>query len=222
MTKVLVIAPHMDDEVLGCAGAILRHVKEKDEVSVCFVACRIYNHAYNREKNAVQRRHAQRAKEVLRYQGQVFFELPDERLDVSLQDIIVLLEKYVQQIKPEVVYLPFRGDNNQDHRSVFDAARVIFRPAASRFVKGIYMYEVPSSTDQSPPLVESAFMPNYYINITKFIDKKIKAFRCYQTEKRDYPHPRSEQALRVLAQKRGTEIGFEYSEAFMMLRNKWG
>ena len=83
------------------------------------------------------------------------------------------------------------------------------------------IYEVPSTTEQSPPLHENAFLPNHYVNITKHIDKKIEAFKYYETEKRDYPHPRSEKALRVLAQKRGIEIGFEYAEAFMLLREKW-
>ena len=83
------------------------------------------------------------------------------------------------------------------------------------------MYETPSSTEQSPPLSETVFIPNYYVNITKFIGKKVNALRCYKTEKRRYPHPRSDEALKILAQKRGIEIGFEYAEAFMILRDKW-
>ena len=83
------------------------------------------------------------------------------------------------------------------------------------------MYEVPSSTDQSPPLIESSFMPNYYVNIKNYMKKKREALKCYETEKRIYPHPRSEDSLIVLAKKRGIEIGFEYAEAFMVLRKKW-
>lgn len=220
--NILIIAPHMDDEVLGCGGTIARHAAAGDDAYVSFIAHRVYNHKFNKEKNEVEKRHALKAKKKLGYKELQFFELKDERLDASVQDIIIPLEKYVERIKPDIVYIPFMGDNNQDHRAVFDAARVVLRPIAAPFVMAIYMYEVPSSTEQSPQLPETAFLPNHYVNIEKFIDKKIAAYKCYETEKRDYPHPRSEKALRILAQKRGTEIGFEYAEAFMTLREKRG
>ena len=219
--NVLIIAPHMDDEVLGCGGTIARHVDKGDSVYVCFIAHRIYNHKFDKARNEIEKQHAARAKKILGYKDSVFFELQDERLDASVQDIIILLEKYVNDVRPNIVYIPFIGDNNQDHRAVFDAARVVLRPAATSFVNRIYMYEVPSSTDQSPPLADNTFLPNYYVDIAKYIDKKIKTFRCYETEKREYPHPRSEKALKILAQKRGIEIGFEYAETFMILREKW-
>ena len=219
--NILVIAPHMDDEVLGCGGTIAKHVTAGDDIHISFIAHRVYNHQFDKEKNEIEKKHAYKAKEILRYKELEFFELSDERLDVSVQDIIILLEKYVERINPNIVYVPFMGDNNQDHRAVFDAARVVLRPIATPFIKSVYMYEVPSSTEQSLPLPESAFLPNYYVNIIEFIDKKIEAYKCYETEKRDYPHPRSEKALRILSQKRGTEIGFEYAEAFMTLREKW-
>jgi len=219
--NILVIAPHMDDEILGCGGTIARHVENKDNLFVCFIAHRIYKHKFNKEKDEIEKTHALTAKEILDYKESVFFDLNDERLDASVQDIIILLERYVHKVNPHIVYIPFMGDNNQDHRAAFDAARVVLRPIATPFIKSIYMYEVPSSTEQSPPLAENTFLPNYYVDITKYIDKKIEAFKCYETEKRIYPHPRSEEALRVLAKKRGTEIGFEDAEAFMIIRGKW-
>ncbi len=218
--NILVIAPHLDDEVLGCGGTIARHLKEADSVSVCFIAHRIYDHKFDKEKSEIEKKHATEAKKVLGYKESVFFELNDERLDASVQDIIIPLEEYVSKVKPQVVYCPFREDNNQDHRAVFDAARVALRPLATAFIKNVYMYEVPSSTEQSPNLAECAFLPNYYVEINDYIEKKIEAFRCYATENRSYPHPRSEEALRILAQKRGTEVGFRFAEAFMLLREK--
>lgn len=219
--NILVIAPHMDDEVLGCGGTIAKHVKEGDNLFVSFMAHRIYNHRFDKKKNDLEKRHALKAAKALGYRDSVFFDLADERLDACIQDIIAPLEKYAAKIRPGIVYLPFQRDNNQDHRAVFDAARVVLRPVATAYIKDIYMYEVPSSTDQSPPLPEYAFLPNYYVDITKHIDTKLEAFRCYETEKRTYPHPRSEEALKVLAQKRGTEAGFKYAEAFMVLRRRW-
>jgi LmbE family N-acetylglucosaminyl deacetylase len=221
MKKILIIAPHMDDEVLGCGGSIAKHQHISDGITVIFVAHRVYNHHFDERLSNIEKSHALRAKIVLGYNDAIFLDLPDERLDASVQEIIIPLEKHIQEIKPEIVYIPFRGDNNQDHRAVFDAARVALRPVAAPFVCDVYMYEIPSSTDQSPPLQESAYLPNYYVDVSGFLEKKLEAYNCYETEKRGYPHPRSEQALRVLAQKRGTEIGFNYAEAFMILRKKW-
>lgn len=219
--KVLIIAPHMDDEVLGCAGTILKHKSHGDKVSVVFIAHRIYSHRFNKEKNDIEKNHALRAQLILGYDRSIFLGLPDERLDASVQDVIVPLENTVDKLKPDIVYLPFRGDNHQDHRAVFDAARVVLRPSAVSPVKTIYMYEVPSSTEQSPPMPENAFLPNYYIDITGFLDKKLEAILCYETEKRPWPHPRSKEAIKILAKKRGTEIGFKCAEAFMILREQW-
>lgn len=219
--KILVIAPHMDDEVLGCGGVIARHKDNGDTVSVIFIAHRAYNHLYDEKRNAIEMSHAMKAKDLLKYDEAVFLNLPDERLDAPLQHIIIPLEKHFDGIRPDTVYIPFSGDNNQDHRAVYNASRVVLRPSATLFVDKVYMYEVPSSTDQSPPLPENTFHPNCYVNISNCIERKITALKCYETEKRDFPHPRSEKGLRVLAQKRGMEIGFEYAEAFMILREKW-
>lgn len=216
--RILVISPHLDDEVLGCGGTIARHVKEGDELFVCFIANRVYGHKFDIKKYEIEKQCAIRAKRILDYNEAIFLSLNDERLDVSIQDIIILLEKYVNKVKPDIVYIPFMGDNNQDHRAVFDAARVVLRPVAVPFINSVYMYEIPSSTEQSPPLPQSAFLPNCYIDIEKYIDIKISAFKCYITEKRSYPHPRSGKALRILAKKRGIEVGSEYAEAFSLVR----
>ncbi len=218
-TTVLVVAPHMDDETLGLGGVIARHVAEGDQVDVCFVAHRVYQHRFDEAANVRERGHALLARSVLGYRNAVFLDLPDERLDASVQQIVIALEEQIAH-RPAVVYLPHRGDNNQDHRAVFAAARVVFRPAASPWLRRLLCYEVPSSTEQSPPLPETAFLPNYYVNIELFVDKKFEAVRCYETERRVFPHPRSEEALRNLAGRRGIEAGFSAAEAFMILRDR--
>lgn len=221
MKKILVVAPHMDDETLGCGSVIAKHKEAGDKVAVVFVAHRAYNHKFDEKLNEVERGHALKAKEVLGYDDVSFLDLPDERLDTTLADIIVPLESCILEVDPDTVYIPFKGDNNQDHRAVFDAMRVVLRPAATPRVSTIYMYEVPSSTEQSPPIAEAVFMPNHHVDVKAHIEKKLEAFRCYGTESRAYPHPRSEEAMRVLAQKRGIEAGLEFAEAFMTLRSRW-
>lgn len=219
--KIAIIAPHMDDEILGCGGVIAKHVESEDSVCVVIVAHRVYEHRYNKKKNKLEMSHALKAKEILGYDRIEFFDLPDERLDTAVQDIIIPLEFLIKEMQPETVYIPFSGDNNQDHRSVFHAARVVLRPSATPFIKNLYMYEVPSSTEQSPSLPENIFLPNFYVDVTNHMKTKLKALKCYATETRAYPHPRSEKSVAILAQKRGIEIGFEYAEAFAILRQKW-
>lgn len=218
--RVLVIAPHMDDEVLGMGGTIARHVAEGDEVYVCFVAHRIYERKYDEEKNRVEIQCALKAKEVLGYKEAEFFNLNDERLDACIQDILIPLEAYINKVKPDIVYVNHRGDNHQDHKAVFQAAMVALRPSATPGIKKILCYEVPSSTEQSPPFSDLAFMPNRYVNIERYLKAKVNALHCYQTEKREFPHPRSDKGLEILAMKRGSEIGFKAAEAFVIIRSK--
>lgn len=219
--RVLVVTPHMDDEVLGTGGVIARHVDQGDKVHVCFIACRVYNHQFDEARNQLEANCAMKAKDVLGYKEAHFLNLPDERLDACLQDIIIPLEQRVGALAPEVVYLPHRGDNNQDHRAVFQAAQVVFRPVATPYLRRLLCYEVPSSTEQSPPIPEAAFLPNCYVNVGSYLERKLEALRCYETEQRRFPHPRSEEAVRILAQRRGVESGFAAAEAFLILRDRW-
>lgn len=218
---VLVVAPHMDDETLGMGGTIARHSASGDTVHVCFVAHRIYQGRFTEDANKREIEHALLAKEKLGYSQAEFLNLNDERLDVALQDVIKPIEKYIEKINPDIVYSNFYGDNNQDHRAVFQAMRVAIRPYAKAKVKEWYLYEAPSSTDQSPPIAEASFLPNYYVNIESTFNDKVKALECYETEIREFPNPRSPEALEVLAKKRGSETGMQKAEAFMTMRRYW-
>ena len=218
--KVLVIAPHMDDEVLGAGATIARRVHEGDDVHVCIVAHRVYDHVFDATKQRVEMECAERARTVLGYKDLHFLDLPDERLDACLQDVIIPLERCVDELKPDVVYLNHRGDNHQDHRAVFQAAMVVLRPAATPWLRTVLCYETPSSTEQAPPVPESAFLPNTYVNVADYVETKVQALRCYETEARAFPHPRSEDAIRLLARRRGVESGFAAAEAFVSLRDR--
>ncbi len=221
MTQVLVVAPHMDDEVLGVGGTIARHVAEGDIVDVCIIAHRVYDHKFDDEKNQFEMTCTRSAKEILGYRETTFLGLQDERLDISLQDILIPLEQEIRRLEPEIVYLPHRGDLNQDHRAVFQAAMIALRPQVNPNVMCILSYEVPSSTDQAPPFPEYAFLPNCYTNIEGFLGIKIKALKCYKTEKRHFPNPRSTEGIVTVARKRGTESGLHAAEAFIVVRNIW-
>ena len=219
--KVLVIAPHMDDEVLGCGGTIIRHVDSGDQVTVCIVANRAYDHKYELNLIEQEKDCCKKAKQVLSYQNLIFLDLPDEQLDQSQIDIIIPLEKVVTECKPDIVYTCHRGDLNQDHRAVFEAVRVVCRPNAKHVVSTLRAFEVPSSTDQVAATSEWPFLPNYYVNLKETLERKVRAMACYSKESKPFPHPRSAEGLRVYAQKRGMEVGVEAAEAFVVLRDNW-
>jgi LmbE family N-acetylglucosaminyl deacetylase len=211
----------MDDEVLGCGGTIIRHARANDQVAVCLVANRAYGHRYVPELIAREKEACQRAKEILGYQEAIFLDLPDEQLDRSQIDLIIPLEQVVTQVKPDIVYLPHRGDLNQDHRTVFDAGLVACRPLGVHRVSCLRVYEVPSSTDQVPGANSWPFLPGYYVELGEALDLKIAALGCYEVESRPYPHPRSPEGLRAYARKRGMEVGLKAAEAFVILRDIW-
>ena len=204
---------------MGVGGTISRHVDAGDNVTVCVVANRAYDHQYDQAAIAQEESAASLAKEVLGYQELHFLRLPDERLDSVLQDIIIPLEAIYQQVEPEVVYVNHRGDNNQDHQAVFKAAMVVCRPYGGSHLRSLYSYEVPSSTDQAPPTPENAFLPNRYVDVSNYLERKISALRCYDRELRAFPHPRSVEGLTAYAKKRGSEIGMDAAEAFVVLRD---
>ena len=219
--KVIIIAPHMDDEVLGCGGTIVRHINAGDHVTVCVVANRAYNHEYDPELIEKEKASCKKAQTILSYQDLVFLDLPDEQLDHSQIDIIIPLEEVVNRCRPDIVYVPHRGDLNQDHRAIFEAARVVCRPNAEHRITTLRAYEVPSSTDQIPGVNEWPFLPNYYVNVKESLEQKVKAMACYSKESKPFPHPRSSEGLRVFAKKRGMEAGIEAAEAFVILRDGW-
>lgn len=222
--KILVIAPHMDDEVLGIGGTICKHVKQGDTVRVLFVANRAYNHRYDPSLIQREKDHALMAKAILGYQDAKFADLNDEQLDDKLAPVIQVIEEFITDFKPDVVYVNHRGDVNQDHKAVFEATMIACRPISSlgrHRIRRLLCYEILSSTDQAPPFQERSFLPNYYVDISAFLPKKQQALECYQTELRIFPHPRSLEGLRVLAQKRGMEVGWPAAEAFVIVRDEW-
>ncbi|MDA1001023.1 MAG: PIG-L family deacetylase [bacterium] len=218
---VLVIAPHMDDEVLGCGATIARHVEEGSDVAVCIVANRAYDHAYEEAQIQRERQACEKAKECLGYQELYYLGLPDEQLDARLIDVIVPIEKVFEEVSPDVLYVPHRGDYHQDHRAVAEAMRVVARPYAAARPRAVRAYETSSSTGMIPAATDWPFLPNWYVNAAGTLDRKLAAMQCYETEGRPYPHPRSLEGIRIQAQRRGMEVGLEAAEAFMTLREMW-
>lgn len=211
--KILIFAPHGDDEVLGCGGTIYKHTKNLSEVYVVFI-----RKSYD-ERSEYQMECAQKVKGILGLKDAYNLNLDDEIIFNKLS-LIQELEKVINLIKPSTVYAPFYGDLHQDHRAVFEALNVATRIWAEHRVKKILLYNTISSTDQGLFNTIYPFIPNYFVPLTKeHIDTKIIALKMYDKELKNEGHPRSLENVREQAKIIGRQIGEPYAEAFMCLRN---
>jgi len=216
--KVLVIAPHPDDEILGCGGTILRHAKRKDDVYLCMIT-KPTEPDWTKEFIENRRKEVLEASNFLGIKKVFFLDFPTVKLDtIPQKEIADAIFSVVNIVKPEIAYIPHIGDLNKDHRLIFESSLVALRPFNRTFssVLRILSYEVLSETEVGQPL--RVFVPNVYIDISETIDKKKEALEIYKSEVKDFPHPRSLEMIEVLAKKRGSESGLKYAEAFMLIR----
>ncbi|MFJ1340583.1 PIG-L deacetylase family protein [Pseudomonas caricapapayae] len=216
---ILVVAAHSDDEALGCAGTLARHVAEGDTVHAVFLADGVSSReSYNPEELNQRMKATEQARKILGIHSLEYLNLPDNKLDsLPLIDIIQPLEKVIASIDPQVIYTHHNGDLNVDHRLTHQAVLTACRPLPNSRVKEILTFEVMSSTEWNSPN-HLPFLPNLFVDISKYLDEKIGALQAYALEMRNSPHSRSIEHLRSLAQHRGHCIGVEAAEAFMVIR----
>ena len=223
--KVLVIAAHPDDEVLGCGGTIARHADAGDQVHILIMAEGATSRQLQRdraqasEELSALEEAAKTAGTILGAAGVEVLDLPDNRLD-SLErlDLIKQIENRIDCYQPEVIYVHHAGDVNVDHRRLHEAVTTACRPTPGQLVRRILSYEVASSTEWQPPGSGPAFTPNWFVDISGQWDRKRDALLGYASEMRAWPHARSLKALEHLARWRGAQVGVEAAEAFFLLR----
>lgn len=224
-SNILVVAAHPDDEVLGCGGAIARHVEEGSHVYVLIMAEGATSRHDSRDRTAAKanldglKKSAHAAAKILGIETLRMEQFPDNRLDsVDRLDLIKVIEEELDKHQPGIVYTHHAGDVNIDHRILHDSVIAACRPQPNSCVKELAFFEVPSSTEWQPPESAPAFQPNYFIEIEKYLDRKLEALKAYQSELRDYPHPRSLEAVEYLARWRGATVGYTAAEAFILGR----
>jgi len=217
--KVLVVAAHPDDEILGVGGTVAAHVDRGDEVTLA-VMCEGVSIRYDPVRHDEVVRQAHEAASILGVSDLVLKNLPDQRLDtIPLGEVIGEVEALVRDRQPKTVYTHFGGDINRDHQIIAEAVLVATRPYAAPSVREILMFETPSSTEWGSSQLLPAFDPSVFVDITAAIDRKVKAFLCYSAEVVDYPHPRSEEALRARARFWGNRVNMNMAEAFTVVRS---
>lgn len=220
--KVLVVAAHPDDEVLGCGGAIAGHSDAGDEVWVLIlgegVTSRIGGSKAeeNKELDAL-RGSAKKANEALGVKRLILKEFPDNKLDtVALLDVVRAIESVISEFKPDIIYTHHHSDVNIDHRVIAEAVESAIRPMEHSSVDQAFSFEIASSSEWN--FVKSdPFRPNVFVDIENYISKKITALKCYGSELRDFPHPRSIEYIESLAKVRGAQSGMHAAESFSLI-----
>jgi len=219
MKKILVISAHPDDEILGAGGTLANHSKLGDEV-YCLILGEGVTSREGGTKEMVEklRQETKEAGEIIGFKNIYFCNFKDNCFDtISLLEITKVIEKYLDLIKPDVVYTHHEYDLNIDHQRTFRAVLTACRPPHPNCPQKIYTFETLSSTEWQKK-DHKQFSPNFYVSIETMLEKKIDAMRKYATELRKYPHPRSLEGIKILAQYRGLEVATTYAEAFCLVR----
>ena len=218
MSAVLVVAPHPDDETLGCGGALLRHAARGDSVH-WLIATAMDTGRFSVERIERRSREIEQVASAFGFASTTCLQFPASRLDeVPCCELVTAIGAVVTKLQPEVIYLPFPGDAHTDHRAVYSAAAAVTKWFRYPSVKRVLACEIVSETDFGLGPDGLAFRPNSYVDISEWLDKKIAMMRLYESEMGEHPFPRSEVAMRALASLRGAQSGFAAAEAFMLLK----
>lgn len=213
--KVLIIAVHPDDETLGCGGTLLKHKANGDEVH--WLICTTINEShsyYVKRENEIQR-----VSNAYGFDGVHNLRLKTMQVDeYSMSKLIGAISKVIGEVKPNIIYLPFKGDVHSDHRKIFETSYSCTKSFRYPFVKKIYMIETLSETEFAPSTKEDSFIPNVFVDISEHMEKKVEIMKIFESEIAPHPFPRSERNLRALATFRGAAAGCNYAESFVLLK----
>ena len=218
--RLLVIAPHPDDEVLGVGGTILRAKAEGHSVAWVIVTEISEKAGWSAKKVTERSNEIEAVNKIMGFDKVYKLGFPTMALDqISIASIVTELSHVVSSFKPTDIYLPHLGDAHSDHKAVFEASISSTKWFRHQYVERVFAYEVLSETDAglSP---DSRFHPNWFVDISPFIEKKLQAMGIYFSEVEDFPFPRSFKAIESLASFRGAASGFIAAEAFQLLRSR--
>lgn len=213
--NILVFAPHNDDEILGVGGTMAKYAAAGHNVYVCEVTCGPLDNPMVQQ----QKQEALASHRLLGLRETIFLDLPV----VGLKEMPTVpknatFQAVVQRIRPDIAYIPFRGDMHIDHQEVADAAMVALRPVECPWTKAIYAYETLSETGWNYPSPDMVFVPTFWEDITLYLSAKKAAMALHKSQLRDAPNPRSLEAIDALAKYRGASVCCEAAEAFVLVR----
>jgi len=215
---VLVVAAHSDDEAMGCAGTLLKHVAAGDEVHLLFMTDGVGSRAIDKVEATNRQSAAESAAKIIGSLSVQNLNFPDNKMDsVPLLDVTQAIEVHIAEVQPRIIYTHHAGDLNIDHQVTHKAVLTACRPQPGFCVREIYAFEVLSSTEwQTPGLIP--FIPNVYVDISEYIDIKRKVLEIYSSEMRSEPHTRTIENVIRLNQVRGNTVGVKYAECYSLIR----
>ena len=221
--KTIIVAPHADDELLGCGGTLLK--RYKSGYDVCWLLMTSISEENGWAKKDVQKRDLEikTVKKLLNINPKNFYELkiPTTKMDeIPMNNIIKKISEVFLKFQPNEVFLPHPGDIHSDHRITFEAAQACTKWFRYPFIKKIYTYETNSETEFQLDSRFNYFKPNTYIDITSTMDYKIKLLEVYRSEIKKHPFPRSIKSIKALGTIRGAQMGVSYAEAFCLLNSR--
>lgn len=225
--RIMVVAAHPDDELLGIGATMHDMIKRYGVIAHCVIlgeGITSRSDSYDRQKweEALRIHHENMSKaaSLIGYQTEKAYSFADNRFDThDLLDIVKVVEKEKAGFKPDYIFTHNGGDLNIDHQLTFQAVMTACRPMEDENVKGIFTFETPSATEWQSPSDPRHFLPNFWYEISEDdLDAKCNAMSCYEFETRLFPHPRSNKALRILAEYRGLTVGMKMAEAFQIIR----
>lgn len=216
--RVLVIAPHPDDEIIGVGGTIAKRVKAGDEVYVCVVT-KAQPPIFSIELVEQGRSECRKADKLLGVKETTFLDFPAVMLEtIPRYELNGKIAEVVQKINPDEVYIPHRGDMQIDHQMVVDAAMVAVRPRGNHYPKRVYAYETLSETGWNIPNTANEFIPTVYEDISSTLKAKMEAMNVFQSQLAIFPAARSIGAIESLAKYRGSTVSVAAAEAFCLIR----
>lgn len=216
--KVLVVAPHPDDETLGCGGTLLKHKNSEDKIYWMIVTNIQSEDGWSKEEVQKRQKEIQKVAEMYGFERIFKLDFPTTMLDViPYNDLVSKVSDAVKEVEPSIVYLPNRSDIHTDHQVTFRSGISCCKNFRVPSIKRILMYECLSETEFAPASGDSVFTPNGFVDITPFFDKKIEIMKIYDSEIGNSPFPRSLEIIECLAKIRGSRIGKKYAEAFSIL-----
>ena len=219
MNKILVIAVHPDDETLGCGGTLLKHKANGDEIHWLIATDIKESEGYGISTIKKRNKEITKIEDLYGFTSVNKLDLSTTKVDTySVSVLVSKISSVINKIKPNIIYLPFKGDVHNDHKYIFDAAYSCTKIFRHPFIKKLYMMETLSETEFSLSTKEDSFVPNVFVDISEFMDKKIELMNIYESEIGKHPFPRSERNMRALATYRGAASGCDYAESFMLLK----
>lgn len=219
MKNIVVISAHPDDETLGVGGTILKHVENGDNVYWLIVTNVFENQGFSKERVESRQKEIKEVENLFGISKTFLLDYPTMTLSSSsLIKMVPEISYIFMEVQPEIIYTLNRSDAHSDHRVIFDAVMACTKSFRYPFIKQILMYECISETEFAPALAEKAFLPNYFVDITNYLDTKNEIMKVFESEIAEHPFPRSLENIRALAHFRGASVGVQYAEAFQLLK----